>query len=206
MTAERVHFTPIDFTYRRRAEACLDDVVRQLGLTRRLARVHVRVLPDAVGDAARVAWVERPRLEVRLVTDLGNFLTPHGRFAVARLPAGAKPSGNRFSARAARALFRHELSHVADGVRFGIDSSGLSPARWGPFNEAWNVWIDGRLWRRGTPALHPAERWREFRATFPGARRRGLAGARSRAVFDRLWRADVLSQADLLDAVAALGA
>ncbi len=88
--------------------------------------------------------------------------------------------------------------------QYGIDSRRLPRGRWAPFNEAWNVWIDGRLWRRGTPALRPTERWHEFRATFPGARRRGRAGARSRAVFNQLWRADVLTQRDLLDAVDAL--
>lgn len=206
MIADRVRFTPTDFAYRRRAEACLLDVALQLGLAPRLARVHVRVQPSASRDAARVAWVERPRLEVRIVTDLGNFLTPEGRVALARRPSDRPLPPQRFSPRATRALFRHELSHVADGLRYGIDSRALAPARWGAFNEAWNVWIDGRLWRRGTPALHPAERWREFRATFPGARRRGRAGARSRAVFDRLWRAEVLTQRDLLDAVRALGA
>jgi len=87
---------------------------------------------------------------------------------------------------------------VKDSLAYGIDSSALPRGRWASFNEAWNVWIDGRLARRGLPSLTRSERWREFHHTFkPTARAR----ARTRRVFDRLWRAEVLSQRDLLEAV-----
>jgi len=85
-----------------------------------------------------------------------------------------------------------------DSLTYGIDSSDLPRGRWAPFNEAWNVWIDGRLARRGLPALSRRERWREFHHTFRPAPR---ARARTRRIFDRLWRAEVLSQRDLLEAV-----
>ena len=70
--------------------------------------------------------------------------------------------------------------------------------RWASFNEAWNVWIDGRLARRGTPSLTRNERWTAFHGEF---RRRGRRRAWFARIFDHLWRADRLSQQDLLDAV-----
>ena len=104
----------------------------------------------------------------------------------------------RFSERATRSAFFHELSHVADQVVRGIDGSVVPPRRWAPFNEAWNVWIDGRLHRRGRPALSRGERLAAFHHTFsrPGRSRRRVV-----PVFDRLWRAVRLSQRDLLEAV-----
>jgi hypothetical protein len=73
--------------------------------------------------------------------------------------------------------------------------------RWAPFNEVWNVWIDGRLSRRGQPALLKRERWAAFRHTFG---RQGRTHAGPRRVFNRLWRAERLSQRDLLEAVEVL--
>ncbi len=181
-----VSWIPGGFVHREPAEAALRDVARRLALSEALAAVRVRVTPHSDHDHARVSWVEAPRLRVRIDSDLGNFLTP---------------ASGRFSPRAARAIFLHELSHVRDSLAYGIDSSALPRGRWVPFNEAWNVWIDGRLSRRGLPALTRRERWREFHDTFappPGR------SARARQVFSRLWRAEVLSQRDLLDAVEAL--
>src|SRR5258706_1161972 len=133
MTVPPVEWTPGEFAYRIRAEACLADVVRHLGLSARVARWRVRVLPRPAGDAARVAWSEGARADVRLVTDLGNFLTPDGRRALAYLPADAPLPMRRFSPRATRALFLHELSHVRDGLAYGIDSSRLPRGHWAPF-------------------------------------------------------------------------
>jgi hypothetical protein len=193
-----VQWLPGDFTYREPAEAALREVARRLGLSTRLRTVRVRVLPRPAMDHARVAWIEAPRLTVRIDSDLGNFLTPGGRAAQGGRRRGETLLRRHFSLRAARATFLHELSHVRDSLAYGIDSSALPARRWASFNEAWNVWIDGRLARRGLPSLSRRERWREFRHTF---RTTARAHARTRRVFDRLWRAEKLSQRDLLEAV-----
>src|SRR5262245_60683538 len=150
-----VLWEPDTFTCRNRAEAALRDVARGLGLSRRIGHVTVRVRPRPGGDEAIVAWREgRRRVSLRLEIDLGNFMTGRARKELARSGhVAADLPRRRYSDRAARATFLHELSHVADALRHGIDSSALPRGRWAPFNEVWNVWIDGRLRRRGEPGL-----------------------------------------------------
>ena len=200
MPSFRLHWIPGAFAYRARGERALRDAARALRLTARLRRVTVVIRPRPGSDEAHVLWrrVGR-RVDVRLVVDLGHFLTPAGRRALGRsgVPATAVPA-RRYSDRGARAAFFHELSHVADQVRRGIDCSVVPPRRWASFNEVWNVWIDGRLSRGGRPALRRGERLAAFDHTFG---RRGRSRRRTLRVFDRLWRAHRLSQRDLLDAV-----
>lgn len=203
MSSFRILWIPGAFAGRERAERALRDAARTLRLTPRLRRLTVVVRPRPGGDEAHVLWraVGR-RVDARVVVDLGNFLTPAGRRALARegISARAFPL-RRYSDRATRAAFLHELSHVADHVRRGIDGSVVPPRRWASFNEAWNVWIDGRLHRRGRPGLSRGERLDAFHRTFG---RRGRPRHRVVPVFDRLWHADRLSQRDLLEAVEAL--
>lgn len=194
-----IRWEPEDFACRDRAEAALRDVARDLGLARRIAHVTLRVRPRIATDEAIVAWREGRLVSLRLETDLGNFLTARGRRALCK--SGLGPCDlprRRYSDRTVRGTFLHELSHVADALRHGIDSNDVPRGRWAPFNEVWNVWIDGRLARRGEPALTKRERWHTFRHTFDA---RGRTRVGSRRVFDRLWRAERLSQRDLLEAV-----
>jgi hypothetical protein len=194
-----VRWEPESFACRDRAEAALREVAHGLGLSRLIGHVTIRVRPRPGGDEAIVAWREgRRRVSLRLEIDLGNFLTPRGRKELARSGYGpADLPRRRYSDRAARATFLHELSHVADALRHGIDSSEVPRGRWAPFNEVWNVWIDGRLKRRGEPGLLKRERWAAFRHTF--GNRSTARGPRR--LFDLLWRAERLSQHDLLAAV-----
>ena len=203
MSACRVTFIPGAFAYRERAERALRGVARTLRLAPHLRRVTVVVRSRPGGDEAHVLWraVGR-RVDVRIVVDLGNFLTADGRAVLARAGhTAADVPARRFSERAARAAFFHELSHVADHVVHGIDGSVVPPRRWAPFNEAWNVWIDGRLHRRGRPGLTRRERLAAFRHTFG---RRAASRGRPHPLFDRLWRATRLTQRDLLAAVEVL--
>ncbi|MGH7726792.1 MAG: hypothetical protein ACREOU_15305 [Candidatus Eiseniibacteriota bacterium] len=200
MSSVSVQFEPAGFAYREPAGRALLEVVRGLGLARRITSLTVAVRPNLQGDEGFVAWREvRGRAIVRIELDLGNFLTARGRRALARSGHTAiSVPRRRYSDCTARRTFLHELSHVADALRHGIDSNDVPRGRWASFNEAWNVWIDGRLARRGTPSLTRSERWTAFHGEF---RRRGRRRAWFARIFDRLWRADRLSQQDLLDAV-----
>jgi len=203
MTVRSIQFRPGAFAYRERAGRALREVARVLGLAPHLRRVTVVVRPNPGSDEAHVLWraVGR-RVDVRIVVDLGHFLTADGRRALARAGVGpADAPKRRYSDVSTRAAFYHELSHVADFVRRGIDGSVVPPRRWAPFNEAWNVWIDGRLHRRGRPGLTRRERLAQFRTTFG---RRAAARGRPHPLFDALWRATRLTQRDLLAVVEVL--
>ena len=200
MAALHILWIPGAFAYRRRAERALRAAVRELRLASRLRRLVVVVRGRPGGDEAHVLWrMAGRRVDVRIVVDLGHFLTPDGRRALGKSGVGANDApARRYSDRAARTAFLHELSHVADHVCRGIDGSVVPPRRWASFNEAWNVWIDGRLARRGRPGLTRRERLAAFHHTFG---RRGRPRRRVLPVFERLWRAVRLSQRDILDAV-----
>jgi hypothetical protein len=203
----RVTWRPPAFAFALRAQATLIDVVDDLGLRPSLDTIDVRVRPFPGGDQGAIAWVGRRRMRVELDLDVGNFLTRQGRRALhsrARLPrAEGRPAVDlralpaaRFSRRALAATLYHEFAHVADDLAYGIHSAAVPPARRAAFNEAWNVWIDGRLARAGAPGIQRAERWALFRHTFAA---RGRRRRRHQAIFDRLWRSERLSRAELLD-------
>jgi hypothetical protein len=181
---------PRGFAFAAVSESLIRRVVGDLGLASRVVRVHVVVRPRPCGDDASVEWSGRCRVRVWLRLDAGNFLTAAGRF----------------SRRTLAATLYHEFGHVADDVAHGIHAAGLGPGRQPGFNEAWNVWIDGRLARRGSPGVRRAERWRHFLRTFP-PRRRGRGGTRGRRQeFAALWGAIRLSRDDLEQAARRLGA
>jgi hypothetical protein len=199
----RVTIVPQDFPLAARLEQALRAAAKTLGLERRLVRVSVRLRPRLDGDLAHVRWhAEGAKLAVRIDADLGNFLSVRSRRLARGRPRFAGSARRSFPARRwseheARATFLHELAHVADELFFGIDASAVAPRRRDPFHEAWNVWIDGRLARRGRPALSRAARLREFRRSL--GRRAGRPAVRP--AFERLWSARRLEQRDLLDVV-----
>jgi hypothetical protein len=61
-------------------------------------------------------------------------------------------------------------------------------------NELWNVWIDGRLHRRGLPAMTRGERHRVFVRTLAHYPRFARRGER---IFKALWTADHLGPKEL---------
>jgi hypothetical protein len=208
MPPYHVSIVPRDFVLAARVERSLRSAVAAFALGPRLRNVTVRLHPRLGGDDAHVRWHRRgSRVDVRLDVDLGNFLTARSRrrerLLDARTPAGCprvrRPfPARRWSERGARATFLHEMTHVADELFRGIDATHVDKHTLDSFHEAWNVWIDGRLARRGSAALPRRERWREFRRAI-GRR----ASARRGAVraFDRLWGARRLRQHDLVDVV-----
>lgn len=197
-----MEFDPPDFSYGELARGILDEVLGRLRLRSKIASVRCIVRPRHDRDDGVIAWTNGSRLRVRLYLDAGNFLTPRGRRALAReAPPLSSLPRRRFSARTLRSTLLHEFSHVADEISFGIRTERVPRRRWADFNEAWNVWIDGRLSRRGTHGVRRDERLRLFRLTFA---RPGRRFAHHRVLFDRLWRAERLSHEDLLEAAGRL--
>lgn len=103
----------------------------------------------------------------------------------------------------ALALLRHELFHVADMLDpgFGYEPRGPAPGlpspdafRWRErYRALWDVLVDGRLVRLGrAPSSRRAERWRDFRQTFPDL------GDRAEETFEAFWSAPHGRHAHLL--------
>jgi hypothetical protein len=75
-----------------------------------------------------------------------------------------------------------------------VDLTGAPASEREALNELWNVWIDGRLNRRGLPAMTRGERRRVYARTLRDAPRFGARGER---VFQALWNADHLGPREL---------
>jgi len=199
MPQRAIRFTwrPRGFLFAAAAEELIEAAVRDLGLGDRVARVHVAVAARPQGESARVEWGGRSRLRVTLRLDAGNFLTPAGRRAGPARGGLAGVPPRRLSRRTLAATLYHELGHVADDVLLGVHPAGVTGRRRPAFNEAWNVWLDGRLARRGRPGVPRAERWRHFLSTFPPPPGAGPGAGDRRREFAALWRAGRLSRAEL---------
>jgi hypothetical protein len=206
----RLVWRPRSFAFAAASAELIRRVVEDLGLAPRLARVEVVVRPRPRGDDACIEWSGRGRLRVRLRLDAGNFLTAAGRRACAARRTGMSTlPPRRFSRRALAATLYHEFGHVADDVALGIHAGGVETRRQPGFNEAWNVWIDGRLARRGIPGVPRGERWRHFLRAFPPPRHAAAgrpAECGHRREFAALWGAARLSRSALEAAARRLGA
>lgn len=194
----RVRWHPADFPLRGQAEAVLRECVRELGLAPVLHDLSVRVDLRNRDDHAYIEWNTHDHRAARLWFALGNFVTPSRRRAWSRTwsrRSGTPPLEARyFSARSFAEGCLHELCHLKDDHESGVDLSGHPERDREALNELWNVWIDGRLNRRGLPAISRAERRRVFARTLGRAPRYGSVGER---VFRALWRADHLGPREL---------
>jgi hypothetical protein len=194
----RVRWHPADFPLRGPAEAVLRECVRELGLAGVVHDLSVSVDLRNRDDHAYIEWNTHDHRAARLWFALGNFVTLGRRRAWSRTwsrRAGAPPLEPRhFSARSFAEGCLHELCHLKDDHESGVDLSGHPERDREALNELWNVWIDGRLNRRGLPAISRAERRRVFARTLERAPRYGEVGER---VFRALWRADHLGPREL---------
>ncbi|MEK7316488.1 MAG: hypothetical protein AAB011_09925 [Candidatus Eisenbacteria bacterium] len=194
----RVRWTPPEFTHRDAAEATLRDCVKELGLSGVVHDLHVFIDLGNRDDHAYIEWNTNDHRAARLSFAVGNFVTRDRRRAWARTwgrRAGTPPLLSRqFSPRSFAEACLHELSHLKDDHEAGVDLSSCPEADREAFNELWNVWIDGRLHRRGLPAMTRGERRRVYARTLeqiPGYASRG------ERVFRALWSADHLRPAEL---------
>ncbi len=195
----RIRWSPQDFPLRAAADQVLRESVRELGLRRVVQDLHVHVDMANRDDHAYIEWNTHDHRTARLSFAVGNFVTRTRRRTWARTWArrsGVPPLMPRqFSARSFAEACLHELCHLRDDHESGVDLSGHPEADREALNELWNVWIDGRLNRRGLPAMSRGERRRVFSRTLGGQARYADRGER---VFRALWRADHLGPRELV--------
>jgi len=194
----RVRWTPPEFPLRATAEEILRRCVRELGLAGVVHDLHVAIDLRNRDDHAYIEWNTHDHRAARLSFAVGNFVTRDRRRAWARTwgrRAGLPPLAPRqFSPRSFAEACLHELSHLRDDHEAGVDLSSCPEADREAFNELWNVWIDGRLHRRGLPSMTRGERRRVYARTLkhiPGYATRG------ERIFRALWSADHLRPAEL---------
>ena len=194
----RVRWHPADFPLRGPAEAVLRECVRELSLASVVHDLSVSVDLQNRDDHAYIEWNTHDHRAARLSFAVGNFVTRERRRAWARTwgrRAGPPPiAPQQFSRRSFAEACLHELFHLKDDHDSGVDLTGAPVAEREALNELWNVWIDGRLNRRGLPAMTRAERRRVYARTLaccPGYRGRG------ERIFQALWNADHLGPREL---------
>ena len=194
----RIRWQPSDFHLRGLADDVIRHSVRELGLDAVLLDVRVDVDLTNRDDHAYIEWNTHDHRAARLSFAVGNFVTRERRRAWARTwgrRAGPPPILPRqFSRRSFAEACLHELYHLKDDHDSGVDLTDAPVGEREALNELWNVWIDGRLNRRGLPAMTRGERRRVYARTLaciPGYRTRG------ERIFQALWNADHLGPREL---------
>ncbi len=203
----RVRWHPRDFPLRVPAEAVLRASLREMGLEQVVRDLHVHVDPTNRDDHAYIEWNTHDHRAARLSFAVGNFVTRKRRRAWSRTwgkgPGPPPLLPRQFSARSFEEACLHELCHLRDDHQSGVDLTGAPASEREALNELWNVWIDGRLNRRGLPAMTRGERRRVYARTLGGAPRFRTRGER---VFQALWNADHLGPRELRAYLAELSA
>jgi hypothetical protein len=197
-TAPRIRWQPHDFPLRAQADRVLRDAVAELGLGGIVREILVFVDRGNRDDHAYIEWRSSDHGRVRLFFALGNFVTRRRRRAWARTwgrRAGPPPLVARCFSRLSFAEgCLHELLHLRDDHDGRVDLPSRPERDREGLNELWNVWIDGRLNRRGLPAMSRSERRKIYRRTLGGLP--GF-GARGERIFRALWAADHLGPKEL---------
>ncbi len=194
----RVRWHPRDFPLKAQAEVVLRASLRELGLENVVRDLHVHVDPTNRDDHAYIEWNTHDHRAARLSFAVGNFVTRARRRTWARTwgkrPGPPPLMTRQFSARSFAEACLHELCHLRDDHQSGVDLTGAPASEREALNELWNVWIDGRLNRRGLPAMTRGERRRVYARTLEVAPRYRARGER---VFQALWNADHLGPREL---------
>ena len=194
----RFRWQPPDFVLREAGEGVLRDSIRELGLVGIVREIHVHVDLLNRDDHAYIEWNTHDHRTARLSFALGNFVTAAQRMKWARMwgrrPGPPPLAPRQFSRVCFAEACLHELLHLKDDHESGVDLAGHPEKDRDALNELWNVWIDGRLNRRGLPAMSRAERRRVYVRTLSRYSRFKLVGDR---VFKALWTADHLGPKEL---------
>ena len=194
----RIRWQPADFHLRDQADDVIRRAVHELGLESVIQDLRVHVDLTNRDDHAYIEWNTHDHRTARLSFAVGNFVTRERRRAWSRTwgrRAGPPPIAPRqFSRRSFAEACLHELFHLKDDHDSGVDLTGAPVAEREALNELWNVWIDGRLNRRGLPAMTRGERRRVYARTLEGAPGYRARGER---IFQALWNADHLGPREL---------
>ena len=194
----RVRWHPRDFPLRVAAEAVLRAAVKEMGLEHVLRDLDVHIDYANRDDHAYIEWNTHDHRAARLSFAIGNFVTRERRRAWtrswARRPGPPPLLPRHFSALSFEEACLHELCHLRDDHQCGVDLTGAPVSEREALNELWNVWIDGRLNRRGLPAMTRGERRRVYARTLRDASQFRARGDR---VFQALWNADHLGPREL---------
>lgn len=193
-----IRWRPADFSLREAAEPVLRAAVLELGLAGVIEELQVWIDMTNRDDHAYIEWNMHDHRAARLSFAIGNFVTPARRRGWRRIwsrRAGAPPiSMRQFSRRSFAEACLHELCHLKDDHESGIELAKYPEREREALNELWNVWIDGRLHRRGLPSMTRAERHSIYARTLSEAPGYPTRGER---IFRVLWRADHLRPQEL---------
>jgi hypothetical protein len=172
--------------------------LRELGLESVVQDLRVHIDLSNRDDHAYIEWNTHDHRAARLSFAVGNFVTRERRRAWTRTwgrRAGPPPiAPQQFSRRSFAEACLHELFHLKDDHESGVDLTGAPVGEREALNELWNVWIDGRLNRRGLPAMTRAERRRVYARTLAAC---PAYRARGERIFQALWTADHLGPREL---------
>ena len=120
-------------------------------------------------------------------------------WVLSRVPAGESPeAGMEFSAERSSIFLHHHLLTALDLVRGDVVGWDLPAGVTEAFSEAWAVYVDGRLARRGLPGYPLAERRSRFARVFSPA---GILLPDHWQVFQSLWDGALANQKDVLEVV-----
>lgn len=196
--AVRIRWQPAEFPLRNQADEVIRRSLRELGLESVVQDLRVHIDLSNRDDHAYIEWNTHDHRAARLSFAVGNFVTRARRRAWARTwgrRAGPPPiAPQQFSRRSFAEACLHELFHLKDDHDSGVDLTGAPVAEREALNELWNVWIDGRLNRRGLPAMTRAERRRVYARTLASC---PAYRARGERIFQALWTADHLGPREL---------
>ena len=124
---------------------------------------------------------------------------PPAVWELSRMPAReSRETGMGFSAERSSIFLHHHLLTAHDLVRGDVVGRDLPVGAPEAFSEAWAVYVDGRLARRGLPGYPLAERRGRFARVFSPA---GILLPDHWQVFQSLWDGALASQNDVLNAV-----
>ncbi len=164
-----ISIEPVDFSFGNRFGDAIESVLEDLDLSQKVGDVVVRVYQAAEKLAS-------------VTIGLKDGILPFVELAMTRACFEEAPEFHEFSETNLKQILYHEMMHVSDRLdpEFGSGFDQMSNIR---SNELWNIWIDGRLDRRGV-SVDKALRKEQYQALFGESNE-------AEKWFDWLWKKDV---------------
>lgn len=130
-----ISIEPVDFEFRRQCSDIIESILEELDLSQSVGDVIIKV-------------IEESRRLASITLDRKDGILPFIELAMTQACFENNSGWPGFSEANLKQILYHELMHVSDRLNpaFGAGANDVSNIR---SNELWNVWIDGRLSRRG---------------------------------------------------------